>query len=98
MTGSVMVANPFMGQFVPRNSPTVLNAALLSAQFWDGRVQSYALGQSITTQEQLVNELNLTDTLAAQALFPVTSLHEMAGATLGHLAPQEIRSILIARF
>jgi cytochrome c peroxidase len=97
MTGSVMVANPFMGQFVPRNSPTVLNAALLSAQFWDGRVQSYALGQSITTQEQLVNELNLTDTLAAQALFPVTSLHEMAGATLGHLAPQEIRSILIAR-
>lgn len=27
----------FKGQFGPRNSPTVLNAALLGSQFWDGR-------------------------------------------------------------
>ncbi|MCA9931705.1 MAG: ScyD/ScyE family protein, partial [Anaerolineales bacterium] len=96
-TGAVTVHNPFIGQFVPRNSPTVLNAALLPVQFWDGRVESYALNQSVTTQEDAVNSFGMTDALATQALFPVTSLHEMAGATLGDLAPQEIRNALVAR-
>jgi cytochrome c peroxidase len=96
-TGEVTVANPFMGQFVPRNSPTVLNSALLPVQFWDGRVQSYALGQLVTTREQAVNDMGLLDALAAQALFPITSMHEMAGATLGNQAAQEIRNILVAR-
>lgn len=89
------VHNPFIGQFVPRNSPTILNSALLELQFWDGRVQPYA-GQ-VKTLERVVNELALDDSLAAQALFPVTSLHEMAGATLGGLPPHEIRRTLIER-
>ncbi|MCP4359020.1 MAG: hypothetical protein GY796_13450, partial [Chloroflexi bacterium] len=96
-TGNVTVVNPFMGQFVPRNSPTVLNAALLPMQFWDGRVESYALGEDVSTQEAMVNSFEMSDALAAQALFPITSMHEMAGATLGDLAPQEIRNVLITR-
>lgn len=93
--GDDWVHNPFIGQFVPRNSPTILNSALLEIQFWDGRVQPYA-GQ-VKTLERVVNELALDDSLAAQALFPVTSLHEMAGATLGGLPPHEIRRALIER-
>ena len=96
-TGTVTIHNPFIGQFVPRNSPTVLNAALLPVQFWDGRVESHALNQPVTTQDEAVNTFGMTDALAAQALFPVTSQHEMAGATLGDLTPQEIRNALIAR-
>jgi cytochrome c peroxidase/glucose/arabinose dehydrogenase len=89
------VHNPFIGQFVPRNSPTILNSALMELQFWDGRVQPYA-GQ-IKTLERVVNELALDDALTAQALFPVTSLHEMAGATLGGLPPHQIRRALVER-
>ncbi len=96
-TGKFTVINPFMGNFVPRNSPTVLNAALLPVQFWDGRVQSYALGETVTTQESMVNGFEMSDALAAQSLFPLTSLNEMAGATLGNLPAQEIRRQLIAR-
>ena len=64
-TGQTVVANPFLGNFVPRNSPTVLNSALLPVQFWDGRVESYALGQEVKTQEDLVNRMSMTDALAA---------------------------------
>ena len=102
--GSAQVGNPFIGQFVPRNSPTILNSALLTQQFWDGRVQSYALtgaadpgAVQVKTNERLVNDLALTDPLAAQALFPVASLHEMAGATFGGLAANTIRTQLLAR-
>lgn len=96
LNGMSQVANPFSGQFVPRNSPTVLNSALLSRQFWDGRVDAYA-DALVHTLDDKVNRLGLTDALTAQALFPVTSLHEMAGATLGGLASGEIRRILTAR-
>ena len=96
-SGLTIVTNPFTGNFVPRNSPTVLNSALLPVQFWDGRVQSYAPGDPVQTQEDLINELKITDALAAQALFPITSMHEMAGATLGDLAPQQIRRTLLDR-
>ncbi|MFO7634225.1 MAG: ScyD/ScyE family protein [Caldilinea sp.] len=95
MTGATVVHNPFIGQFVPRNSPTILNSALLAIQFWDGRVQPYS--NQVKTLERIVNEMALDDPLATQALFPVTSLHEMAGATLGGLAPHEIRRTLIER-
>ncbi|MCB0047454.1 MAG: ScyD/ScyE family protein [Caldilineaceae bacterium] len=104
------VNNPFIGQFVPRNSPTILNSALLDVQFWDGRVQGYALpsesassesaaSQSATvkTPERGVNEMAMTDPLATQALFPVTSLHEMAGASFGGLPPLTIRTNLLER-
>ncbi|MCB8949009.1 MAG: ScyD/ScyE family protein [Ardenticatenaceae bacterium] len=90
-----LVHNPFIGAFVPRNSPTILNSALLPVQFWDGRVDGYA--GIVTTLENEVNQRQLTDALAAQAMFPVTSLHEMAGATLGHLLPEDIRRGLMSR-
>jgi cytochrome c peroxidase len=91
-----VVHNPFIGQFVPRNSPTILNSALLPRQFWDGRVEPYSTAQ-VKTLESRVNEMGLSDPLITQALFPVTSLHEMAGATLGGLAPHEIRRTLVER-
>ncbi len=92
---SLTVHNPFVGAFVPRNSPTILNSALLPVQFWDGRVQNYA--GIVTTLEENVNQRQLTDALVAQAMFPVTSLHEMAGATLGHLPPERVRRQLMRR-
>ena len=92
---NLTVNNPFIGAFVPRNSPTILNSALLPVQFWDGRVDGYA--GVVTTLEDQVNQRELTDALAAQAMFPVTSLHEMAGATLGHLPPETIRRELMTR-
>lgn len=92
-----VIDNPLAGDFVPRNSPTVINATLLDVQFWDGRVQSYGLEELVTTPDDTVNELGLTDSLHAQALFPVTSKHEMAGNTWGGLEPAEVRLNLAAR-
>ncbi len=91
------VPNPSIGQFVPRNSPTLINSALFPVQFWDGRVQSYALGAEVTTLENTVNDLQLSDALAIQALFPVISRAEMSGATFGEDAPQQIRRALAQR-
>lgn len=97
VSGETRVSNPFAGQFIPRNSLTVLNSALLPAQFWDGRVDSDRLGAPVHTLEGEVNEMGITDALAAQALFPITSVHEMAGATFGGLPPQTIRRSLCDR-
>jgi cytochrome c peroxidase len=91
------VSNPFVGELVPRNSPTIINSALLPSMFWDGRVESYALGQPVLTQDNEVNRLNLTDVLVAQALFPVTSTAEMGGVTFGNEAPQHIREQIAMR-
>lgn len=91
------IANPFIGRFVPRNSATILNSALFPVQFWDGRVQSYALGATVTTQEREVNRLRLEDALLVQALFPVISDLEMAGGTFGGEAPGYIRRTLVER-
>ena len=87
--------NPFVGQFVPRNSQTVINSALFPVQFWDGRVEGEA--NRVKTLERAVNDMRMDDPLTTQALFPVTSLHEMAGATFGGLAPQTIRRNLVER-
>lgn len=95
-SGATIAANPFAGQFVPRNSPTILNAALYPGQFWDSRVELGADG-AVHTLEQEVTALRLTDPLAAQALFPLVSGHEMAGATLGDLPAMDIRRALVAR-
>ena len=91
------VPNPALGQFVPRNSPTIINSALLAAQFWDGRVESYALGAPVNTLEDNVNTLALTDVLATQALFPIISRAEMAGATFGEDAPGRTRRLIVER-
>ncbi|MEM7535597.1 MAG: cytochrome c peroxidase [Chloroflexota bacterium] len=103
-TDQTEIENPFRWQFIPRNSPTIINSALLPVQFWDGRVEGYALStvdfsapQSVFTQERSVNDMDLTDPLMAQALFPIISTHEMAGATLGGMARQTIRNTLLKR-
>ncbi len=95
-TGVTRLDNPFNGKFVPRNSPTILNSALLPRQFWDGRVDAYA-STTVQTLDKEVNQLGLSDSLTAQAFFPVTSEREMAGVTLGGLSPSYIRRTLAAR-
>ncbi|MBP6863438.1 MAG: cytochrome-c peroxidase [Neisseriaceae bacterium] len=65
------------GQFGDRNSPTVLNAALLGSQFWDGRakdVEEQAGGPIMNPVEMAMPHQNLAiDTIASipeyQALF-----------------------------
>ena len=94
---SMTVVNPFVDIFVPRNSPTIINSALLSGQFWDGRVELPASDEAVRTLEDGINDLNLNDALTAQVLFPVTSRHEMAGVTLGDFSPMVIRLILLER-
>ncbi|MEO1668991.1 MAG: ScyD/ScyE family protein [Chloroflexota bacterium] len=97
MGGSTIV-NPFNGAFIPRNSPTILNSALLDVQFWDGRVSNYAAADGgVQTLENAINDMQLDDALVAQALLPITSLHEMAGATWGGVAPQRIRRGIVER-
>ena len=91
------VINPFVDVFIPRNSPTVINSALLRGQFWDGRVERAADAEIVRTLEDAVNDLDLTDPLTAQVLFPITSQHEMAGVTLGEFSPMVIRLILLER-
>ncbi len=95
--GNAWVGNPFLGRFVPRNSQTVINAALSPVQFWDGRVEQQEPGGPVRTLEAEVNRLGLTDPLATQALFPIVSTLEMAGATFGELAPPSIRRALLER-
>ena len=89
--------NPFVGTFVPRNSPTIINAALLNGQFWDSRIERADASESVTTPEDAINDLRMTDTLATQALFPVVSEVEMAGVTFGNYPPMVIRAALINR-
>ena len=90
-------SSPLIGHFIPRNSQTILNSALLRVQFWDGRVEKYDETDTVQTQEEAVNALGLTDLLLAQALFPMTSEREMAGVSLGDKRPAAIRDILVKR-
>ncbi len=94
LDGEGTVANPFIDVFIPRNSPTIINSALLSRQFWDGRVEASA---GVHTLEAAINELDLNDPLMAQVLFPITSQHEMAGISLGTHPPMVIRQVLLRR-
>ncbi len=89
--------NPFIDVFIPRNSPTILNSALLNSQFWDGRVERRPQQEWVTTLEDAINDLDLTDPLMAQVLFPITSQHEMAGFTFGDFPPMVIRLSLLER-
>ena len=91
------IVNPFVDIFIPRNSPTVLNSALLNSQFWDGRVEQRAAEDDVLTLEDAVNDLDLRDPLLAQALFPITSQHEMAGVAFGDFPPMVIRLLLLER-
>ena len=72
------------GAIVPRNSPAILNTHLLDQMFWDGRVEHSPDGVSTPAGEALTPEMRAIldprwELLAAQAMFPPTSRHEMRG-------------------
>jgi cytochrome c peroxidase len=91
------IPNPFIGTLIPRNSPTVVNSALFPTLFWDGRVENYGEGLRIKSLDETLNDLELTDVLAAQALLPITSVTEMSGATLGGERAPYIRRAIANR-
>ncbi len=91
------IVNPFIDVFIPRNSPTVINSALLRSQFWDGRVERKPAEDIVRTLEDAINDLDIADPLLAQALFPITSQHEMAGVEFGGFSPMVIRLLLLER-
>ena len=90
------IINPFVDVFIPRNSPTIINSALLDKQFWDGRVEA-GQAAAVFTLEDAINDLDMADPLMAQVLFPITSQHEMAGVTFSNFAPMVIRLTLLER-
>jgi cytochrome c peroxidase len=96
-TNGDVIVNPFIEVFIPRNSPTIINSALLTSQFWDGRVERRLAGGSVRTLEDAINDLDLKDPLLAQALFPITSQHEMAGVAFGDYPTMVIRLLLLER-
>ena len=96
-TNGDAIVNPFIDVFIPRNSPTIINSALLRSQFWDGRVEQRPEEENVRTLEDAINDLDLEEPLLAQALFPITSQHEMAGVTFGDFPPMVIRLLLLER-
>ncbi len=71
------------GHVIPRNAPALFNLHAFDSMFWDSRVELDANGElSTPAGNQLSAEMALTlelGVVAAQALFPVTSRHEMRG-------------------
>ncbi len=92
-----VIANPFIGEFIPRNSPTVINAGIAPSQFWDSRVEQRGSEGLIHAPDDVVTELDLSDAAIAQALLPLVSRAEMAGATFGNEPSSVIRENLARR-
>lgn len=92
-----VIANPFIGEFIPRNSPTVINAGIARSQFWDSRVEERGSTGLIHAPDDVVTELALSDTAVAQAMLPIVSRSEMAGATFGDEPSSVIRASLARR-
>lgn len=68
-------------EFVPRNSPTLLNAGLgLPYMFWDGRLTRHGNGTLIAQQDTVFLPNIFSKPLAAQAMLPVLNRQEMRGA------------------
>lgn len=66
-------------QFVPRNSPTMLNQGLRPVYlFWDGRLSGHGAGP-FTNPPGVILPSGLPTILAAQAMFPVLNRREMRG-------------------
>lgn len=92
-----VIANPFVGEFIPRNSPTVINAGIARSQFWDSRVERRGSAGLIHTPDDAVTDLDQSDTAVAQALLPIVSTLEMAGATFSNEPSTVIREKLAER-
>lgn len=67
--------------FIPRNAPEVFNrgAPDWTSMFWDSRIESTPDGRFISPAGEFLPP-GLTNVLAVQAMFPVTSRDEMRGA------------------
>ncbi len=66
-------------QFVPRNSPTLLNQGLRGQYlFWDGRLEGFAAGP-FRMPPGVTLPAGLPNILAAQAMLPVLNRREMRG-------------------
>jgi cytochrome c peroxidase len=63
---------------IPRNAPELFNRAQFHTMFWDGRVRQLADGTMVTPAGD-ATPTGLNSSLAAQAIFPVTSRDEMRG-------------------
>ncbi len=85
------------GHIIPRNAPTAFNMAFPSfhVTMWDGRISFDPISKALTTPEPLLNGPNpvlkditqqLQSVAAAQAMFPVTSHHEMRGDSDNEIA------------
>ena len=92
-----VIVNPFIGEFIARNSPTVINAGIGRSQFWDSRVEKRGSEGLIHTPDDVVTELDLSDAAIAQAMLPIVSRAEMAGATFGNEPSSVIRENLARR-
>ena len=89
-SGSGSVRSLASGTMIARNAPALfhLGAATTGALFWDGRVSQNPATGFYTTPESALNGSSptrsditavLSGVLSAQALFPLTSDHEMRG-------------------
>lgn len=78
------------GHLIPRNAPPAFNLGFNSfhTTMWDGRIAKDAKTGALKTPDANLNGINpeakeiaqqLTTVAAAQAMFPVTSAHEMRG-------------------
>ncbi len=92
-----LIANPFFGEFIPRNSPTVINAGIARSQFWDSRVEIRGAAGLIHAPDDVVSDLDLSDAVIAQAMLPLISTKEMAGVTFGNEPSAVIRENLARR-
>lgn len=91
------------GFVIPRNSPGLFNLHLQDVAFWDGRVErshdgtlTTPAGTQLTAAMQSAFPAGL-EVIAAQAMFPPTSRHEMRGelgrSDLGQLADDDFTGI-----
>ncbi|ARU55246.1 di-heme cytochrome c peroxidase [Oleiphilus messinensis] len=66
---------------IPRNAPEIFNrgASQWRTMFWDGRVEIAADGHRISPADEKLPADKLENIVAMQAMFPVTSRHEMRG-------------------
>ena len=84
------IPNPFAGWFMPRNSLSMINAALYPVHMWDGRIENaYEQDWAQQSDAELLRTIPL--------LVPLVNKNVMAGMTLGDQEPVAIVNRLLAR-
>ncbi len=86
------------GPVIPRNAPPIWNSGLFNVQFWDGRVSMVNPNdpsQGCATPDGV--HTDVTNAIAAQAMFPETSVAEMRGTAFPGQTTFQVRESLAAR-